>query len=182
MICINHISFIICILFIIIFYFYGLYNQQIKQFSGFYESDNKFNEESGISLFSFYINNNCNYNYNGYLLMVSNDNIPLINEKVDFCISSNLYHNMNDILCKGRNLKFNIKFNNLETNLIPNNLYMDFYPITNKLILYDNTKIYAVFFKNPVLSEIEQISKEKNLYKKENKIKTKKEIEEFEDL
>lgn len=166
----------IILILILIFYYYGKYIQQMNQFSGFYESDIEFNKESGISFFSFYIGNNNTSKYNGYLLMINknneeNDNI-LINESVEFRLCSDLNHNINDLLYNNRNLKFTLEFYNLETKLFPNFMYIDFYPITNKIVLYQKgniNKIYAVFYKNSVLSEIEQISKESNNFdKKEN--------------
>ena len=49
---------------------------------------------------------------------------------------------------------------------------MDFYPLTNKIVLYKENDIYAVFFKNPVISELDQITKEieKNKMAKNNVI------------
>ena len=181
----------IVLILILIVYQYGKYNQQLMQFSGFYESDNEFNKESGISFFSFYVGNKINDKYNGYLLMVDENkelSNVLINENVKFNLCSDLNHNVNDLLNKNRNLKFKIQFYNLETTLFPSTMYMDFYPITNKIVLYqkeDIHKIYAVFYKNPVLSEIEQISKEQNSNYKKNDFKSdsnKQHLDEFECL
>jgi len=176
---------------IIIFYHYGKICQQMNQFGGFYESDVEFNKEAEISLFSFYIGDFINNKYNGYLLMMDNsqESNILINEKIEFCLCHDIKHNINDVLTNNRNLKFKLNFYNLETELLPKSMYVDFYPITNKIVLYkkeDINKVYAVFYKNPVLSEIEQISKESNI-SNENQIDKKKDLDkkipiEFESL
>ena len=46
---------------------------------------------------------------------------------------------------------------------MPSVLTMKFYPQTSKIVLADHKKIYAVFYKNPVLSEMERIKKENEL-------------------
>jgi hypothetical protein len=160
---------IIILIILIITYYFGKYNQQINHINGFYETDNEFNKEAGLSVFSFYIGDltKCCYtqnklSYNGYLLMVSNNNV-IINERVEFCLYSNIQYNINDLITHNRNLKFTIVFNNLETNLLPKIMNVDFYQLTNKIVFYKDDKIYGVFFKNPVLSELEQISKEKTI-------------------
>ena len=152
---------------LIIWYYLGKYHNQLKHLSGFYETTNDFNKESGLSIFSLYISEISKFcyiqnklSYSGYLLMMDSNNNISINEKVEFCLYSHMKHNINDLISINRNMKFTIIFNNLETDLIPRIMLVDFYPITNKLVFYKDDKIYAVFFKNPVLSELEQISKE----------------------
>jgi hypothetical protein len=172
MICFDSVCFgFISVIIIIISYYLGKYYQQIDNLGGFYGSNNEFNKESGLSIFYLYIGDRTKISriqnklsYNGYLLMTSNNedgtNNVLINEKIEFCLNSDISHNVNDLIRANRNLKFTINFNGMETELIPKKMNMDFYPLTNKLVLYKDSNIYAVFFKNPVLSELEQISKE----------------------
>jgi hypothetical protein len=126
---------------------------------GFWESDNSFNKESGLRSFTFYIGDKIEGKYPAYMLMIESgdEQTLLINEPTTFTLSESYMNTMTRGECR----EMYIKFSNLDTPLLPNVLTMKFYPQTGKIVLADHSKIYAVFFKNPVLSEMERIKSER---------------------
>ena len=146
---------IVSIILIIGSYFYGRYNTELSMLRGFWETNDEFNDEAGLHSFCFYVGDQKKGKYPSYLLMVDNENNVLINEPVQFTISNTI-----NLLC---NKPMKIKFCELETKLMPKNINFTFYPQTCKIVLSDAKKIYAVFFKNPALSELERINNETKL-------------------
>lgn len=151
---------IVILIFIIGSYRYGQNVSQMEMLHGFWEANSEFNKEAGLQMFTFYIGKKCDNKYQAYLLMVESgdDQNLLMNEPVSF----KLLESYMDIISNSDCREMILKFSDLETTLIPNILTMRFYPKTSKIVLSDNKKIYAVFFKNPVLSEMEHIMSEKN--------------------
>lgn len=154
---------VVVIVIILIFSSYRCGHSQAETnlLPGFWESDNSFNKESGLSIFTLYIGDKCDGKYPAYLLMVEagDDQTLLINEPTSFTLSEPYMNMFSRADCK----EMFLRFNNLETELMPSVLTMKFYPQTSKIVLADHKKIYAVFYKNPVLSEMERIKKEKEL-------------------
>jgi hypothetical protein len=142
--------------------------------SGFWESSREFNEESGLQMFTFYIGEKRDGEYPSYLLMIEagDEQNILINEPTSFKITES-YKNR---FYRNGFKQFYLKFNNLESSLIPSVVSMKFYPQTCKIVISDSTQIYAVFFKNPVLSELEQINKETKILGTDTPDKTCEEI------
>lgn len=151
---------IIIIIFIFGSYRYGQNASQMEMLHGFWETNSEFNKEAGLQMFTFYIGKKYNNKYQAYLLMVESgdDQKLLINEPISFKILESYM----DIFSNSECREMILRFHNLETSLIPNVLKIRFYPHTSKIVLSDDKKIYAVFFKNPVLSEMEHIMTEKN--------------------
>ena len=134
-------------------YVYGCRTTEMSHLKGFWETNNEFNEEAGLHLFSMYIGDNTWKGYQSYLLMIEDeeDKTILVNEPVEFqlryrCSSEG-----------GECREFDVVFKDLETELMPKKMSMKYYPSTCKIVLCDGGKVYAVFFKNPVLSEFERI-------------------------
>jgi hypothetical protein len=129
----------------------------MEMLHGFWESDSGFNKEAGIDSFTFYIGEKKRGKYASYLLMVEsgNDKPVLINEPASFTLSNATLFGTGDYK------EFKITFSDIETQILPRVLTMKFYPLTCKIVLLDHKKIYAVFFKNLVLSEMERIKNEK---------------------
>lgn len=155
---------IVAIILIFCSYRYGQNKAEMNLLQGFWESNSEFNKESGLQLFTFYIGDTCDGKYPAYLLMIEagDEQTLLINEPTSFTISESYMNTLSRCECK----EFYLRFSNLETSLIPNVVTMKFYPQTGKIVLSDHKKIYAVFFKNPVLSEMERIKNERELVNK----------------
>lgn len=145
---------LVIIAFILIAYYYGQYSTEFNMLRGFWETCGEFNKEAGLQIFSFYIGDQKNGKYPAYLLMIDSAQNMLINEPVHFDLSNT--HGLKTDGCR----KMKMKFVNIETDILPNTIDVKFYPETCKLVLSDAKKIYAVFFKNPVLSEMERINSE----------------------
>ncbi len=70
----------------------------------------------------------------------------LINEAVTFTLSESL-------VCKLKQSdkrEFTLRFDSLESDLLPQVLQFKFYPQTGKIMLMDNKKVYAALFKNAI--------------------------------
>jgi len=151
---------LICIAIVIIIvviyssYKYGCSCTENNQLQGFWETNSEFNKEAGLQTFTMYIGDYNNGEYATYFLMVEDnpEQTILINEPSNFTMSS--------IYSDGDCREFNIRLKDLETEMLPREMSVKYYPNTCKLVLYRYEKVYAVFFKNPVLSEMERIKKE----------------------
>lgn len=145
---------------LVLSYTFGKTRADMELLPGFWEANSEFNREAGLQLFSFYIGDKNDGVYPAYLLMVEDgdDQNMLINEPTQFIINEPFTNFIATDDCR----EMLLKFDKLETDLIPYMLKMRYYPRTTKMVLYDHSKIYAVLFKNSVLSELERIKKEKD--------------------
>jgi hypothetical protein len=170
----NSIIIIILITLVFLLTVVGSYNcgkcySEISLLNGFYEASSDFCDESHIQSFTFYIGNYCNGSYKTYLLMIGNeDEKIIINSPCIMTISNKKYNFYNN-----DNYEFNAYFSDLDSDFIPNNLKLKFYPRSGKIILsgYDNT-IYGCLFKNSILTEIDIIKSSKSIvsYETDNTI------------
>lgn len=158
------------IIIMVLSYFFGKYNYMDKNISGFYETNNDFNIESGIKSMTFYIKSKIFLRYSGYILMISNTGDIVINEPVNFTLKPCFNKMTKDLLknncCVSNDsntqtkFTFILKFKNIETTLIPPVLNIEYYPSTHKIILYDKDKLYAFMYKNPIISELDKNDKQ----------------------
>jgi hypothetical protein len=147
------------IILVYIAYVCGCRSVETAYLQGFWESNSEFNKEAGLQLFSMYIGCPSGSEYPTYMLMIEDDDDQtiLINEPAIFSLSEPLTKKLSHGSCR----EFRMTFKNLETTLMPQVLKMRYYPGTCKIVLSDHKQVYAVFFKNPVISELEQIKNEK---------------------
>jgi hypothetical protein len=158
--CIPVFAVIVIILLIYASYVCGYKKCEIGMMHGFWQTSAEFNKEAGLQLFTVYIGNCKNGSYPAYLLMVESDDdqTVLINEPVNFTLKET-------VVCKLKQTthrEFVIRFDSLESELLPQTMQLKFYPQTGKIIMMDNKKVYAALFKNAILSEMERIKEEKN--------------------
>ena len=147
---------LIFLVMLIVAYAQGTRQCQVSMLRGFWEASSEFCDESGLQLFSVYIGKSRNNVYPCYFLMVDSEDTILINEPSCFTLKEPL----SNLTTTGDCREFYATFDNLETDLLPNVMKLKYYPQTSKIIFSDESKIYAALFKNPVLSELERISKE----------------------
>ena len=146
---------IIFLITIILSYNYGRCVVEREMLRGFYETNREFNEESGISSFTFYIGDCINGTYNVYLLMIGDDDEKiLINSPTEMILTSAW-----DYGCD--HYEYKVKFTDLNSEFIPNNVVLKHYVRSGKIILSDKDTIYGCLFKNPVLTEMDLIKSEK---------------------
>lgn len=148
---------------IVIIYFsykYGCSRTEMSYLQGFWESNSEFNKEAGLQLFSMYIGDPCGGAYPSYVLMIEDgeEQTILINEPTSFTISEP----MTNLFKGGDCREFRLVFKDLETKLLPCVLTLKYYASTCKMVLSDHKRVYACFFKNPVLSELQKIKEEEN--------------------
>ena len=153
------ITIVIVLVFVIglISYSHGCKSTELSYLNGFWETNNEFNKESGLYTFTMFIKKGSYGKYSSYILMIEDDDDQtiLINEPVEFTLT-NKWGKSESCDCR----EMTIKFDKLETKLLPSVLNVRYYPSTCKVVLYDKTKVYSAFFKNPVLSELERIKSE----------------------
>jgi hypothetical protein len=147
---------LIILLILIIFYQYisrnTIYDELIN---GVYQADESFCEESGIELFTIYIDEDGigGSERSGYILASTADSI-LINEPVIIKLSRNWnFGDMDEII-------YDTEFIGLSdevTEFFPNIQSIKFYPKIGKIILhYDNT-VTAVLYKHAINTELKYI-------------------------
>lgn len=137
---------VIILLSMYLIYLVGYHNSVVCGLKGFWSSPEDFNDEAGITSFSFYITKKINQ-YSGYMLMIGEDNEILINEPMTFCLNNSLQNLFS------YDKVFQLKFYEKETDLIKKCLTLNYYPGSNKIILKDKQKVFAVFYKNNAVSE-----------------------------
>ena len=136
-------AYIIILIILIIFitassyisYNIGYYNCELKYLRGFWQSPNDFNKEAGIKIFTMYIGEYTNGKYPVYILMIDNDDNILINTPTQMYLSqifSNTYS-------MEKHREFVCKFSDLNSEFIPNNIKLNYYSRSGKIILVDNT-------------------------------------------
>lgn len=142
-------------------YNYSKYNTEISLINGFYEASSDFCDESNIQSFAFYIGNYCKGSYKTYLLMISNDDEKiLINAPCIMTLSNRFYNKFYNTI---DHYEFNAHFSGLDSDFIPNDIKVKFYPRSGKIILLgcDNI-VYGCLFKNSILTEIDIIKSSKS--------------------
>ena len=136
----------------------GYSNCEFNNLRGFWQSPNEFNAEAGIKLFTMYIGEYRNGSYPVYILMVDDDEKILINSPTTMCLNQTI---TNKCSLK-KHKEFNCKFADLDSEFMPNDIILQYYPRSGKLIfsgIGDDT-IYGCLFKNPMLTEMDLIKDE----------------------
>jgi hypothetical protein len=133
-------------------YAYGQSNSARAQLNGFWETPPEFNNESGLSLCTLYIGEHQSVGGQPiYILMVEDDEDTLL-------INEPAVMNVSGWPIKSQDCyTYSITLSELETDLWPTQMTMRHYPDTSKIILSAGDNIYAVFYKNPVLSELNKV-------------------------
>jgi hypothetical protein len=156
---------IIILIVILVFYNYSLCDNYHCLLSGFWEADRTFCEESGLDLFSMYIDDDYDFMGNrACYILASHNNTVVLNEPTNTCISLHST-NINNWCGIKAPKYFSIEFENISEEaeeIFPKKQSLRFYPICNKIVLYFNTTITAVLYKNPVNSEMKFIKKDED--------------------
>ncbi len=157
----NFYGFIVALILVTIIYF----QQSIACYtllSGFWEADTSFCEESGLDLFCIYFSDD--YNKFGsrpcYILASQNDSLVL-NEPTVATISMQWLRRSNYKLLSNSPIYFNITFKHIDeecVDVFPKHQQMRFYPVCGKIVLFYNSTITAVLYKNPLNTELKTIS------------------------
>ena len=153
--------FIVIVIIVVVYlsYKYGQSTCEKNQLLGFWESPPEFNKESAIDMCTFYIGEKENGKYPAYILMVDDEDV-LINEPCEFTLSESIFYNSDVASCENCR-EFQMTLSEFESDFWPSKMRMRYYPYTNKIILNDDKKIYMVLYKNPILTELEQIKKDR---------------------
>jgi hypothetical protein len=135
-----------------------------KLLNGFYEADSGFCEESGISIFAFYLADESDVDGNkAAYILVERDGVLLINEPVVAKVSLkwSMWSNLMDTVSSPK--YFSIEFKDLSPECIevfPRHQTIRFYPTIGKIVLFVNNTITAVLYKNPINTELKSIVNE----------------------
>lgn len=141
-------------------YSYSKCSTEISLINGFYEASSEFCEEARIKSFTFYIGNYCNGYYKTYLLMIGNEDDKILINTPSLMILSNSFNNK--IYNNTDYHEFNAEFSDLESDFIPHNIKLKFYPKSSKILLCGTDDIiYGCLFKNNILTEIDIIKNKK---------------------
>lgn len=136
-----------------------------QMLTGFWEADKSFSREAGLSVFSFYLGDPDVYGHRPcYILVVDDEETIIMNEPTTGALSQQWGSLQNWNIFNDLNPKeYDLKFKKLESDFFPSTMCLSYYPTTGKIILYNKETVYAVLYKNPVLSEISVIKKLKSL-------------------
>jgi hypothetical protein len=125
--------------------------------TGFWEADKSFLTESGLESLTIYFGKNKGLlgARDGYIL-IKKDSDVIINEPVVIKISKKYNSTHNYKTCMGCDTykEFDIQFKDIKSENFPEKQSMKIYPTTGKIILYIKDTVYAVLYKNSVLSEL----------------------------
>lgn len=130
--------------------------------SGFWEADSSFCKESGLDLLCIYFDEE--YDISGsrpcYVLASQND-ATVLNEPTVATISMQWFR-LNNYSSGLKNPKyFNVTFKNISDESIdvfPRHQQMRFYPVCGKIVLFYDTTITAVLYKNPLNTELKALT------------------------
>jgi hypothetical protein len=156
-----YIGIVIIITILCSYQIYGIATNRISDqlLTGFWEADKSFCDESGLSMFSIYIGdseNSCTRTC--YVLAIQDDDTIILNEPSTITYfkpwSGLLSSNLDPI-------EYNVSFSDIKSEFFPSHQKMSYYVTTSKIILYKKDIVFAVLYKNPVLSELNKIKESK---------------------
>jgi hypothetical protein len=152
-----YIGLVIVLIIMCSYQIYGIAVTRISNqlLTGFWEADKNFCKESGLSMFSVYMGN---ANFSGvrpcYILAIQDDDTIILNEPTTITFTKSwggmLSQNLDPI-------EYNISFADIKSEFFPQQQQMSYYATTSKIILYKKDTVFAVLYKNPVLSELIKI-------------------------
>jgi hypothetical protein len=153
-----YIGIVIVIIILCSYQIYGMATTRISNqlLTGFWEADKSFCNESGLSMFSIYMGDS---DFRGarpcYVLAVQDDDTIILNEPTTITFSKSwsgiLSQNLNPV-------EYNISFSDIKSEFFPPQQQMSYYVTTSKIILYKKDVVFAVLYKNPVLSELNKLN------------------------
>jgi hypothetical protein len=155
------IIFVIIIVIIWINTLYNNFNTANNILTGFWEADSSFLSDSGLESLSIYFGEKKRDGSRSGYVLIKKDCDMLVNDPTKINItekwkSSCDYKSVNNNAYKN----LDIEFKNINNPNFPSIQSMKFYPTVGKIILYKKDIIYAVLYKNSVLSELSIITKE----------------------
>jgi hypothetical protein len=126
-----------------------------QMLTGFWEADKSFCREAGLSMFSIYMGDS---DFSGvrpcYVLAVQDDDTIILNEPTTISLSKPWFGIFSYSLDP---IEYNIAFTDIKSEFFPDVQQMSYYVMSNKIILYKKDTVFAVLYKNPVLSELNKI-------------------------
>jgi hypothetical protein len=148
------VKFIICIFLIIfIIWYIPIYQTNtiaIKSLHGFYNGDNSFMEEAGLSSLILYLDNNI-----GHIYLEKNNGEILLNDSFNWTIQSNITENLNSDINNKR--IYTIKFKGIDCDAFPTSQIIEFYPLVGKIIMRQKKIVFAVCYKDNQASEVKNL-------------------------
>lgn len=140
------IAFVIVLVLILIL----IINKDRNLMNGFWKADNSFCEESELELMIIYFGDSDLLNKRGGYIMIKNSEGFLINNPVEFNMSLLINPFADKIECD-----LNIDWlGESEYSFFPNIQKMIYYPKKGKIILKDKRQIYAVLYKDHIMSDV----------------------------
>ncbi len=129
--------------------------------SGFWEADSSFCEESDLSMFCLYLDEDYSiFGSRACYILATQDDAIILNEPTIARISLEWLRPDNMNLYINSPKYFNISFQDINEEAIgvfPKIQTIRFYPSCCKMVLYHDDVITAVLYKNPVNSELKSI-------------------------
>jgi hypothetical protein len=124
---------------------------------GFWKADMEFCKNADLEFFMMYLGSNVSYAGNtryGYMLAKNEDGIILNNPiKISFGTAFSL----NPFMTFSKKYNASIDWQETEHNedTFPSDVTVMYYPSHNKLVFYDKDTVYAILYKDAVLSCVE---------------------------
>jgi hypothetical protein len=143
---------IVILLTIVVMYKYSSYTDKMqKMLGGMWISDPSFLEESGLNSFYMYIDGDIGSSgfsagclRSGYIVATNGSGF-IINDPVDIIVKK--------LYTEGDTEHYEFLFKNINYEFFPNKQKAKFYPICNKLVMYNGDTITAVLYKNLIQTE-----------------------------
>lgn len=125
---------------------------------GFYKSDADFCQSAELKSMHFYLNESDStfgHTYPGYLLMEANQGI-IVNEPVKVKITERWDKPKNWVPFNGVSFTkyYTLTFVDIQSEVLPKQLYMDYDIKTGKIQLYDKEKLWARLYKDNQITEL----------------------------
>lgn len=145
---------IIILLFAVVVLIFNSRSTESTLITGFWRADPEFCQESGIELFLVYFGEGSyvSNKRSGYII-VKNDDGLIINNPVEFCMYGG--YSVNPGLSKHREFVLNIDWLDEEGyEFFPSEQLLTYYPDCGKLVLSLEDKVYAVLYKDYIISDV----------------------------
>ena len=151
---------IIVLSFIYIILVLNTRNTESTLLTGFWRASSEFCQNADLDLFLVYLgecNSKISHVRPGYIIVKNADGL-IINDPVEITLTGGL--SPNPTISAGRSFNMSIDWldeNTDYSSFFPSEQSLNYYPDCGKLVLSDDTKVYAVLYKDHAISDITRV-------------------------
>ena len=145
---------VLVLLFMVVVLVLNTRSNENSLMTGFWKADADFNEQAGVELFLIYMGESSTLSNKrpGYILVKNSDGL-IINNPVEFQLSGGKSINPKLSACREYNVYIDW-LEEAEYSFFPSDQDLHYYPESGKMVFSADDQVYAVLYKDNVVSDI----------------------------